>query len=645
MTQPVPDLKPHVSPLGPGSECCGCCEGVGAETPQAIGNRHGLSAVAYRIGDHARFRASLHAALSDSAFGPLSRLLARDDADFTIGLIDAFACSADVLTFYQERLANEAWLRTARERVSLQELGKLVGYRLRPGVAAETWLAFALDVAPTPPATLAPEPGNFVTGVPATLRLEAGLQVKSVPGPSEKPQTFELVETLDDARAAWNAAIPWFSEPRTPVLGDRELWLAGTATGLKPGDALLLVGPEFLADPTSDRWDFRLLSAVEPDADGDRTRVTWARGLGSFAPFSSPSAQASVYALRKRMGVFGNNAPVWRSMNSDFRIGYAAKFGGAFDQSEWQDFVISETAATASGGAVDLDGLQAEVAADVADDPSRRSFAVLAKGGFNRPDENFPSGTYVELYRVTGTTEVSRAEFAISAKVARLTLAGENLDDVFFDQVRQTSVFANSVLLAQAERPVTTAVSGDRIPVAADTEGLLPGRRLIVRGVRAEDDAPVAVQATLVAVHPVSVGRAELEIDPPLAAPLRRDSVVVHANVALASHGESVSEILGSGDGRVGFQRFRLRHEPLTYRAAGDRDRRGARADRARGRRGLGGALDDVRRRARRARLHADDRRAGPHLRRLRRWPARRAAAERRQQCPRDIPQGHWGRG
>jgi hypothetical protein len=567
MILPVPDLKPHLSPPTPGAECCGCCDGIAAETPQAIENRHGLSEVAYRIGDHARFRASLHAALSASAFTPLDRLLARDDGDFTIGLIDAFACSADVLTFYQERLANESWLRTARERVSLQELGKLVGYRLRPGVAAETWLAFALDTPPAPPATLALEPGNFVTGVPASLRLVAGLKVQSVPGPDEKPQTFELVEALD-ARAAWNAMVPWLSEVHFPEAGERELWLAGTATGLKPGDALLFVGQEFLEDPTSDRWDFRLLSAVEPDVAGDRTRVTWARGLGSAAPFSAPPGQSFVYALRKRTGVFGNNAPVWRSMNDDFRSGYTEVFGGAQDDLEWPQFLISQAEATAAGGAVDLDSLQAEIAADVSNDPVRRSFAVLAKGEFNRPDESFPSGTYVELYRVTGTTEVSRAEFAVSAKVTRLSLAGENLDDIFSDQVRQTSVFAKSDLLALADRPLIMPVEDDRIPVAAETDALLPGRRLIVRGARADDGAPVAVQAKLVAVHPGAAGRAELEIDPPLVVPLRRDSVVVHANVALASHGESVSEILGAGNGSASFQRFQLKQLPLTHRAA-----------------------------------------------------------------------------
>ena len=286
-------LTPRAAAPVPGTECCGCCAGVKPQTPRVVSNRGGLSAVAYRIGTHADFRASLHAALSAATFGPLSELRARDDADFTIGLIDAFACSADVLTFYQERIANESFLRTAAERLSLQELGKLVGYRLRPGLAAETWLAFALDPVPVPPAGAADDPGSFVTGVPDRLRLNAGLKVQSVPGLDETPQTFELVETLAEARAVWNALRPWLAETRIPGRGDRETWLAGLATGLRQGDALLFVGPEFQTDPTSDRWDFRLAASVEPDAENDRTRVTWTRGLGSLQPRSDPSSQPS----------------------------------------------------------------------------------------------------------------------------------------------------------------------------------------------------------------------------------------------------------------------------------------------------------------------------------------------------------------
>ena len=91
-------------------------------------------------------------------------------------------------------------------------------------------------------------------------------------------------------------------------------------------------------------------------------------------------------------------------------------------------------------------------------------------------------------------------------------------------------------------------MGGDRIPVGAAASGLVAGRRLIVRGVRASDGQAVVVQATLVAVHVVDAKRCELEITPPLADALRRDSVVVHGNVALASHGEAVSQVLGAGN-------------------------------------------------------------------------------------------------
>src|SRR5256885_6168854 len=98
------------------------------------------------------------AALTDADRPRLAGLGTRDSDDFTIALLDAWAVASDVLTFYSERLAQESYLRTARERISLQELGRLIGYRLRPGVAAQTTLAFALEPPPAVPATATPHP-------------------------------------------------------------------------------------------------------------------------------------------------------------------------------------------------------------------------------------------------------------------------------------------------------------------------------------------------------------------------------------------------------------------------------------------------------------------------------------------------------
>ena len=39
-------------------DTCGCCEGVDVATPLPVENRPGLSAIAYRPGTYATFRAS-----------------------------------------------------------------------------------------------------------------------------------------------------------------------------------------------------------------------------------------------------------------------------------------------------------------------------------------------------------------------------------------------------------------------------------------------------------------------------------------------------------------------------------------------------------------------------------------------------------
>ncbi len=553
----LPDTRPVAPPLPAGSEACGCCDGVVVATPRAADNRHGLPAIAYRSGDHAAFRASLHARLGSAGAGPLRALLTRDAGDFTIGLIDAFACAADVLTFYSERIANESYRAAATERISLQEMGKLIGYRLRPGVAAETVLAIALETPPAVPPQAGVEPGSFVTGVPASLTIAAGLRVASVPGPDEKPQTFESVEPID-ARAAWNAMRPWLAEERRPGRNDREAWLAGVRTGLKPGDAVLFLGDEYLADSNNDNWDFRLVDRVEPDAERDRTRIAWQRALGSWRPFSSPrTQQRKVNAWRRRAAPFGHNAPRWRSMSSQFRTDYPLD---AAAPHEWPDFVVSPAGATTTGGHLDLDALVSEVVVG--------GYCVLARGEFNRPTESAPRGTYVELYEVAAVSEVSRAEFALSGKVSRLALRGENYAAQFADAVRQTSAFVQSEPLAFAAVPLHTPVAGDRVPVAVAAEGLLPGRRVLVRGTPAAGGAALVHAATLVSVTALDARRCELRITPPLPAALARESVVVFGNAVLASHGESATAVLGQGDAAQPFQRFELQRAPLTYRAA-----------------------------------------------------------------------------
>src|SRR5687768_7905181 len=119
----------------------GCCEGLLTATPVLVENRPGLSAIAHRIGTHTGFFQSMQAALSSPMQASLAGLKTRESDDPSIAFLDACAAADDVLTFYQERIANEAYLRTATERLSLVHLARLIGYEPRPGVAASTYLA------------------------------------------------------------------------------------------------------------------------------------------------------------------------------------------------------------------------------------------------------------------------------------------------------------------------------------------------------------------------------------------------------------------------------------------------------------------------------------------------------------------------
>src|SRR5690349_15180124 len=103
---------------------CGCCEGTRPVTPVDVTNRPGLPVLSYRAGTHGAFLETMKARLSSTVFDavgldgqtiqtyqPLAGLTTRSSSDPAIALLDGWATVGDVLTFYQERIANEGFLR------------------------------------------------------------------------------------------------------------------------------------------------------------------------------------------------------------------------------------------------------------------------------------------------------------------------------------------------------------------------------------------------------------------------------------------------------------------------------------------------------------------------------------------------------
>src|SRR5437868_200486 len=147
---------------------CDCCEGPKVLTPLSVANRPGLSALSYRAGTYATFFGTMRGRLSAKEFPELASLRTRESTDASMALLDAWAAVGDVLTFYQERIANEGYLRTATERRSVLELARLVGYALRPGVAASVYLAYSLEKDSVP------------------VEIPTGSRANSVPAPGEQ---------------------------------------------------------------------------------------------------------------------------------------------------------------------------------------------------------------------------------------------------------------------------------------------------------------------------------------------------------------------------------------------------------------------------------------------------------------------------
>ncbi len=252
------------------NELCGCCEGIEQITPVSNVNRPGLSALTYRVGTHATFLETMLARLSTHYLEtepddtssikhplatrhthPLHSLLTRDAHDASIAFLDAWATVADVLTFYQERIANEGYLLTATERRSVLELARLLGYQPRPGVSASVYLAYTLDA-------------------DKEVTIPAGSRAQSVPGPDELPQIFETAEDIY-AHADWNLLQPRLQKPQTiraaDLLTEGVIYLKGTATNLKTNDPILI-------DFGSNTVGFFRVVGVEAKQAEDRTKMT-----------------------------------------------------------------------------------------------------------------------------------------------------------------------------------------------------------------------------------------------------------------------------------------------------------------------------------------------------------------------------------
>ncbi|MBN1204058.1 MAG: putative baseplate assembly protein [Myxococcaceae bacterium] len=608
-------------------------EGCGADaTPQEPSreNAPGRAALAYRIGTHATFLQRMLARLSHvelpdgPAQGqrPLAALTTRSSEDPTLAFLDSWATVLDVLTFYQERISNEGYLRTATERRSVLELARAIGYELNPGVAASTYLAFSMEEA---------------LGAPLSARVPRGTKVQSLPGQEELPQTFETAEELE-ARVEWNALRPRAAQPQVLRVSGGTLYhegldgglvpatqivFAGTATRLSAGDLLLVRTPggsttvrvrgvtvdakagttlALLAEtrsapplvptpPPRGQVELELLP-LTPSVVRERiVERRWRENdLSSFlavqrwnpkemlqqvstlpeakTPTGEPlPTETEIHVFRQRLGFFGHNAPAWTTNHG------AHDWDASGGVTIWTGADRTKTYTTTQGADAFLERGVPEVL------PGSWAFIQSSSG---------TSG----LFKVQEVVDSSLADFSLGARATGLKLVDAGSGPLPPEvsarpnfRLRKSVAYVQSEPLQAASLPVTELLEEAviapggvrnlqgvlRLELDRMVLGLKAGQPVVITG-ETVAGSPAArtgvVQSETALLSDVehAKGYTTLLFRSRLAHRYVRATVSINANVVAATHGETVErEVLGSGDGTRAHQHFTLKKKSLTY--------------------------------------------------------------------------------
>jgi hypothetical protein len=200
----------------------------------------------------------------------------RSESDFGIVLIELFAYVADILSYYQDRVANEAYLPTATQRRSVSELLRLIGYQIDPGLAATTHIHFDVTA------------DVVVEGANLPYRL------KTAGRPGEADVVFEITRPF--ALQLRNNAIDLSALAAIPT-GSTALALPRSQHALAEGHVIYFELTTTLPDATPQIRRSPLLRIVEVrPLEDDRDEIRW------LPPLPAPFAPAAT-TLK------GNNVP------------------------------------------------------------------------------------------------------------------------------------------------------------------------------------------------------------------------------------------------------------------------------------------------------------------------------------------------
>ncbi len=209
-------------------------------------------------------------------------------ADFAVAMIELLAYVGDYLSYQQDAIGTEAYLGTARRRISVRRHALLVDYLMHDGCNARAWIHVHVST----------DAGPLPKGTPIFTRIEG--QNTILPNdPAVLRQAAVAFETMYDVPMLYEAhnELPFYtwSDQRCCLpKGSTSATLKGHFPNLKPGEVLLFeegLGPRTGladdADPTH-RHAVRLTKAVTFDPNNNAltdplttepiTEIEWAEG-------------------------------------------------------------------------------------------------------------------------------------------------------------------------------------------------------------------------------------------------------------------------------------------------------------------------------------------------------------------------------
>ena len=181
---------------------------------------------------------------------------------------------------------------------------------------------------------------------------------------------------------------------------------------------------------------------------------------------------------------------------------------------------------------------------------------------------------------VHGVETLSVEAYGLSAKVTRLELNAALAGPASAVQAssfttRKTTIYAAPQDLPRANLPITSvvgassgALGADEVEIATAELALFPGKTLVLSGERADFAGVFASEILTLADNTLNDGFSVLKFTQAPAHTYFRHSVTINANVAEATHGETVSETLGDGDAARPFAAYALTGKPLTHVSA-----------------------------------------------------------------------------